>query len=84
MPSQVPNDGSVEVQSRFSYLLKPIRDLFKNWEIDIAAELEEYLHDVSKPRKVVYQENYAGKIREDKTHEAITRQVKILSSSQTT
>ena len=45
MPSQ---GGEIlnEVQSRYGYLLKPIRDLFKNWEINIAAELEEYLNEV--------------------------------------
>eukprot|EP00798_Chlamydomonas_sp_ICE-L_P022300 gene22300-29377_t len=29
--------------SKFSHLLKPIRDLAENWNIDVATELEEYL-----------------------------------------
>ncbi|NXN37713.1 CNDH2 protein, partial [Rhinoptilus africanus] len=32
-----------EVESRFLHLLQPIRDLTKNWEVDVAAQLEEYL-----------------------------------------
>ena len=47
MPSQITNDRACELQTRYGYLLKPIRDLLKNWEVDIAAELEEYLNDVS-------------------------------------
>jgi condensin-2 complex subunit H2 len=46
MPSQGGGEILNEVQSRYGYLLKPIRDLFKNWEINIAAELEEYLNEV--------------------------------------
>ena len=33
-------------ESRFAHLLKPIRDLSKNWSIDIASELEDYLEQV--------------------------------------
>lgn len=33
-------------ENRFSYLLQPIRDLAANWDIDIAAELEEYLDEL--------------------------------------
>lgn len=47
MPSQERGEVLNEVQSRYGYLLKPIRDLFKNWEINIAAELEEYLNEVN-------------------------------------
>ncbi|XP_022257170.1 condensin-2 complex subunit H2-like [Limulus polyphemus] len=36
--------GDIEV--RFAHLLNPIRDLTKNWEIDIAAYLEEYLAEL--------------------------------------
>eukprot|EP00808_Paulinella_micropora_P000067 g11288.t1 len=32
--------------SRFGHLLKPIRDLATNWNIDIATELEEYLSEL--------------------------------------
>ena len=33
--------------SRFSYLLEPIRDLTKNWEVDVAGQLDDYLSEVS-------------------------------------
>eukprot|EP00884_Botryococcus_braunii_P002422 jgi/Botrbrau1/12180/Bobra.0186s0088.1 len=32
-----------QTESRYSHLLQPIRDLAANWDVDIAAELEEYL-----------------------------------------
>jgi condensin-2 complex subunit H2 len=35
-----------EKENRFAHVLQPIRDITKNWNIDIAAELEEYLHEV--------------------------------------
>uniref|UniRef100_A0A8B9IYG2 Condensin-2 complex subunit H2 n=1 Tax=Amazona collaria TaxID=241587 RepID=A0A8B9IYG2_9PSIT len=35
-----------EVESRFVHLLQPIRDLTKNWEVDVAAQLSEYLEEV--------------------------------------
>jgi hypothetical protein len=35
-----------EKESRFAHVLQPIRDITKNWNIDIASELEEYLHEV--------------------------------------
>lgn len=35
-----------EKESRFAHVLQPIRDITKNWNIDIAAELEEYLQEV--------------------------------------
>lgn len=31
---------------KFTSLLNPIRDLAKNWSIDIASELEDYLNDL--------------------------------------
>jgi hypothetical protein len=34
-------------ESRFAHLLKPIRDLAENWSVDIAHELEDYLHEVA-------------------------------------
>ena len=43
-----------ELQSRFTHLLQPIRDLTKNWDVDVASQLEEYLEEVS-----VYQRYYA-------------------------
>ena len=38
------SQGSLE--DRFSHLIQPIRDLAKNWDVNIADFLEEYLEDV--------------------------------------
>ena len=38
------------MESRFSDLLVPIRDLARNWDIDIAVQLEEYLDELMKLR----------------------------------
>ncbi|NXN99259.1 CNDH2 protein, partial [Rhinopomastus cyanomelas] len=35
-----------EFELRFQHLLQPIRDLTKNWEVDVAAQLEEYLDEL--------------------------------------
>ncbi|XP_051889573.1 condensin-2 complex subunit H2 [Pristis pectinata] len=35
-----------DVESRFAHLLQPIRELTRNWEIDVAAQLEEYLEEL--------------------------------------
>ncbi|XP_029471162.1 condensin-2 complex subunit H2 [Rhinatrema bivittatum] len=35
-----------DVESRFMHLLQPIRDLTKNWEVDVAAQLGEYLEEL--------------------------------------
>ena len=35
-----------DLQSRFTHLLQPIRDLTKNWDVDVASQLEEYLTEV--------------------------------------
>ncbi|XP_068959022.1 condensin-2 complex subunit H2 [Petaurus breviceps papuanus] len=35
-----------DVESRFAHLLQPIRDLTKNWEVDVAAQLDEYLEEL--------------------------------------
>ncbi|XP_074937914.1 condensin-2 complex subunit H2 isoform X1 [Phalacrocorax aristotelis] len=35
-----------EVESRFVHLLQPIRDLTKNWEVDVASQLGEYLEEL--------------------------------------
>ena len=37
----------MELQSRFAFLLQPIRDLTKNWDVDVAAQLDDYLSEVS-------------------------------------
>ena len=31
------------MDSRFSHLLQPIRDLAGNWDVNVAEELEDYL-----------------------------------------
>uniref|UniRef100_A0A3Q2PD94 Condensin-2 complex subunit H2 n=1 Tax=Fundulus heteroclitus TaxID=8078 RepID=A0A3Q2PD94_FUNHE len=33
-------------ESRYAHLLQPIRELTKNWEIDVASELNDYLEEV--------------------------------------
>lgn len=38
-------DGDLR-ENRFAYLLQPIRDLSANWDIDIAAELVEYIGEL--------------------------------------
>jgi hypothetical protein len=35
-----------DLYSRFSHLLQPIRDLTKNWDVDVASQLEEYMEEV--------------------------------------
>eukprot|EP01132_Coremiostelium_polycephalum_P003974 gene3974-4970_t len=42
--SQGDNDRE---ESRFKYLLQPIKDLAENWNIDISRELEDYLGELS-------------------------------------
>lgn len=42
-----------ELHSRFTHLLQPIRDLTKNWDVDVASQLEEYLEEVLKGRVVL-------------------------------
>lgn len=39
-------------ESRFAHLLQPIRELTKNWDIDVAAELNDYLEEVKGCRTV--------------------------------
>lgn len=36
----------METDARFAHLLQPIRDLAKNWEVDIASHLEEYVAEM--------------------------------------
>lgn len=34
-------------ETRFAHLLQPIRDLTKNWDVDLATQLGEYLEEVT-------------------------------------
>ena len=43
MPASSQQSGP---DSRFQHLLQPIRDLTKNWNVDIASQLDEYLAEV--------------------------------------
>lgn len=62
-----------DAESRFLHFLQPIRDLTKNWEVDVATQLGEYLEEVGgggggrgkglgvlaqRPRKVGYGERW--------------------------
>ena len=38
-------DGDIE--ARYAHLLNPIRDIAKNWDVDIASCLEEYISEVT-------------------------------------
>ena len=44
--SQPASSQPGEMDTRFAALLEPIRDMAKNWDIDIAHHLEEYLEEV--------------------------------------
>lgn len=33
-------------EHRFAHMLQPIRELTKNWDIDVASELNDYLEEV--------------------------------------
>ncbi|RXG51784.1 Condensin-2 complex subunit H2 [Armadillidium vulgare] len=43
----MPHQPSQDLEARFSVFLNPIRDLTKNWEVDIAKYLEDYLVELS-------------------------------------
>jgi len=47
MPTPTSSAFGSEGFSRFNFLLQPIRDLTKNWDIEVAPLLEEYLNEVS-------------------------------------
>uniref|UniRef100_A0A8C7XS22 Condensin-2 complex subunit H2 n=1 Tax=Oryzias sinensis TaxID=183150 RepID=A0A8C7XS22_9TELE len=32
-------------ESRFAHLLQPIRELTKNWDVDVASQLNDYLDE---------------------------------------
>ena len=38
--------SQVELQNRYADLLKPIKDLTRNWNVDVASQLEEYIEEV--------------------------------------
>lgn len=38
-------------ETRYAHLLQPLRDLTKNWDIDLASQLGEYLEEVRKHRQ---------------------------------
>ena len=40
------DEGRSAIATRFAHLLQPIKDLTKNWDIDVASQLEEYLSEV--------------------------------------
>lgn len=40
------------VETRFAHLLQPIRDLLKNWDVDLATQLGEYLEEVRLKKSV--------------------------------
>ena len=44
--SQPVSSQPGEMEAHFAALLEPIRDMAKNWDIDIAHHLEEYLEEV--------------------------------------
>lgn len=42
----MPPEREKDVESRFAYLLQPIRDLAKNWDVNVASQLEDYISEV--------------------------------------
>jgi len=45
--SQGPPGSTQDLDPRFAVFLNPIRDLTKNWEVDIAKYMEEYLEELA-------------------------------------
>ncbi|CAN8003856.1 unnamed protein product, partial [Ixodes pacificus] len=45
--SQRHRAQDLEIEQRYANLLTPIRDLTKNWEVDISAYLDQYLEELS-------------------------------------
>ena len=43
----ISSSQTADLEARFGHILQPIRDLTRNWDVDIASYLEEYLDDVS-------------------------------------
>ena len=46
MPSSSNSTELANTTSRYAHLLEPIRELERNWSIDIASELEDYLAEL--------------------------------------
>ncbi|KAM6895725.1 condensin-2 complex subunit H2 [Xenentodon cancila] len=44
--SNTPTLIAESMESRFAHLLQPIRELTKNWEVDVASELNDYLEEL--------------------------------------
>ncbi|XP_025087697.1 condensin-2 complex subunit H2-like [Pomacea canaliculata] len=44
----VGSSQTMDLEARFGHILQPIRDLTRNWDVDIAGYLEEYLEDLEK------------------------------------
>lgn len=42
-----PSQSQHDIAARFCPLLQPIRDLTKNWDVDVAKNLEDYLEEVN-------------------------------------
>ncbi|KAL5503181.1 hypothetical protein EMCRGX_G010089 [Ephydatia muelleri] len=42
----MPPEREKDVESRFAYLLQPIRDLAKNWDVNVASQLEDYISEI--------------------------------------
>ena len=43
----VLGNALTDLETKYNHLLQPIRDLAKNWDVDIASHLEEYLDEVN-------------------------------------
>lgn len=48
MPPHGNSGDSNDLATRYGHLLQPIRDLTKNWDIDVAAQLGEYLAEIER------------------------------------
>lgn len=44
-------------ETRYAHLLQPLRDLTKNWDIDLASQLGEYLEEVRKHTEIKHHLN---------------------------
>ena len=61
-------DDMESAENRFAHLLQPIRELTKNWDIDVASELNDYLEEVKQQQTnllVVLSSMFDSKQRDD-------------------